>query len=107
MSLPNPPESTPTSLRSDAVCVSKVGVDLLERTVADLQTHAPSLAVEKFDEVQNVAFNLIGFFLAKNWVGFEPLVIAEMRRRFPDEPLDVTEDAYITARDKWADAYYD
>jgi len=80
---------------------------MLERTVADLRLRAPSLIVEKFDEVQNIAFNLIGFFLAKNWVGFEPLVIAEMQRRFPGKPLDVIKNAYVTARDKWADAYYD
>ncbi len=105
------PDPTPASEALDqpksAVDVDHADNDLIQRTVTELQSYAGSIQKEGFDAVQNLAFNLIGFFLERNWVGFDGIVTVEMQRRYPDESPAEIRDAYTTARDSWTEAYFD
>jgi len=105
------PDPTPASEALDqpksAVYVDHADNDLIQRTVTELQSYAGTVQRKGFDTVQTLAFNLIGFFLERNWVGFDRIVTAEMQRRFPDKSPAEIQDGYTTARDAWTEAYFD
>jgi hypothetical protein len=105
------PDPTPASEALDqprrAVYVDHADNDLIQRTVTELQTYAGTARQEGFDAVQNLALNLIGFFLERNWVGFDRIVTAEMQRRFPDKSPAEIQDGYTTALGFWTEAYFD
>ena len=105
------PDPTPASEALDqpksAVYVDHADNDLIQRTVTELQSYAGARQQRGFDAVQNLALNLIGFFLERNWVGFDRIVTAEMQRRFPDKSPAEIQDGYTTARDSWTEAYFD
>ena len=90
-----------------AVYVDLADNDLIQRTVAELQSYTGKAQREGFDAVQNLALNLIGFFLERNWVGFDRIVTAEMQRRFPDRSPAEIQDRYTTALEAWIEAYLD
>ncbi len=111
MRRPEAPDPTPANEALDqptsAVYVDQADSDLIQRTVTELQSYAGTRQQEGFDAVQNLALNLMGFFLERNWVGFDRIVIAEMQRRFPDKsPADIEAD-YAAARESWSEAYFD
>ena len=105
------PDPAPASEALDqlksAVYVDHADNDLIQRTVTELQSYAGTRQQKGFDAVQNLALNLIGFFLERNWVGFDRIVIAEMQRRFPDKSPAEIQDGYTTAREFWTEAYFD
>ncbi len=105
------PDPTPASEALDqpksAVYVDQADNDLIQRTVTELQSYAGTRQKKGLDAVQNLAFNFIGFFLERNWVGFDRIVTAEMQRRCPDKSPAEIQDAYTAARDSWHEAYYD
>ncbi len=104
------PDPTPASEALDqpkSAVDADLADDLIQGTVAELQSYAGTAQREGFDAVQNLAFNLIGFFLKRNWVGFDRIVTAEMQRRLPDKSTAEIQDSYTTAWEAWIEAYLD
>jgi len=76
-----------------------------QNAAAELRSSQGTLKTDRLSSTENLAFNLIGFFLQRNAVGFRNLVLAEMRRRMPDTSDDVLEAAYDNANEHWIEAY--
>ncbi len=75
--------------------------------IAELHRCQGDLRSDTFNDVENLALNLIGFFLTKDRVLFREQVVAEMAHRLTDVSRPVIEAAYERANDSWNDAYYD
>ena len=72
---------------------------------AALKSHNGDLRVTGFNDIENLAFNLIGACLGKNLTGFASMVQDEMRRRTPGAADAEIQAAYRRAHEEWVDAY--
>jgi hypothetical protein len=72
---------------------------------AALRTYNRASRVTEFNDVENLAFNLIQYCLEKNLTGFATLVQNEMRRRLPGVTDAEIQAAYVRAHDEWIDTY--
>jgi hypothetical protein len=73
--------------------------------LVELQSFQGNLHADRLSPTENLAFNLIGFFLNRNALGFRNLVVVEMSRRMPGNNVDLIEAAYDKAFEYWSDAY--
>jgi hypothetical protein len=72
---------------------------------AALRIHNGELRGTGFNDVENLAFNLIGVCLGRNLTGFASLVQNEMQRRLPDIADAEIQAAYGRAHDEWLEVY--
>lgn len=80
--------------------------ELLEETVAELRVYDQDITNGSMYPVAALAFNLCGFFLERNWVGYQRFVVDELRRRMPDLDIEEAQRAVEDARAHWSDVYY-
>ena len=73
--------------------------------VAALRTYIRESRVTSFNDVENLAFNLIQYCLDENLTGFASIVQNEMQRRLPDVADAGIQAAYSRAHDKWVGIY--
>lgn len=78
--------------------------DLIEATLLELRSFGGSFHHGK-NPVDRLAFDLTGFFLRKNWIGYQQFVIDEMVRRIPDLSVADAASAATQARSDWSDVY--
>jgi hypothetical protein len=63
--------------------------------------------VKTFNQIENLAHDLIGQCLNKNWIHFDELVIREVIRIMPEIDYDIAKKAVKKAHDHWVDVFYD
>lgn len=80
--------------------------ELLEATLAELREYSQDITSGRMNPVAALAFNLCGFFLARNWVGYQRFVVDELRRRMPDIDIEDAQRAVEDSREHWSDVYY-
>lgn len=80
--------------------------ELLEAMLAELRAYDQDITNGKMHPVAALAFNLCGFFLTRNWVGYQRFVVEEIRRRMPDIDIEDAQRAVEDAREHWSDVYY-
>jgi hypothetical protein len=80
--------------------------ELLEETLAELRAYDQDISNGRMHPVAALAFNLCGFFLARNWVGYQRFVVEELRRRMPEIDNEEAQRAVEDARGHWSDVYY-
>jgi hypothetical protein len=73
---------------------------------AALRTYNRESRITRFNDVENLAFNLIQYCLEKNLTGFVSLVQNEMQRRLPGVADAEIQAAYDRAHDEWVEAYF-
>ena len=72
---------------------------------AALRAYDGELRANGFNDLENLAFNLIAFCLKRNLTGFATLAQNEMQRRLPSVSAAEIQAAYTRANERWVEVY--